>query len=289
MARRQTEKPSAKALLENLTQHLEPQPPVVAKRPEMTMEDPLRRAVFRWGAAASLGKLVDARIELEKSVIHDACFEKWTEDLWKHKSRPANPEINIEENGRVVVEAIFIVQERYTFDFPQVQPGQKLQDVVADDLSTRLAHKGMPEAEAKAVSARLVTEELTLKPKYYIDLDALSNGHFEGEGKNKTFVEATAQQQDIAARLLRLLPEHFSREELQILLPSKTKVAVKPGFLQRVTTYAQSLDQLKEIFSTVVPTCYPKLNSFGATEKERKEMQLAVASDILAESKEGGQ
>lgn len=286
---------SAKDLLSSLTAGKKPSKKVnaAATRPDLALTPELETAFERFAGAHALLDLVEARETQEKEFLNDGCFQMWTERLWKVKNRPANPELKIEKSGKVDIQGIYQVQERYTFNSPAVPDDKTLEEVVIESFAALFASSGMTPDAAEAAATNLVTSELTLSPKPIIDLDRLVNGHMEGEGKNRNFVEATANEQSIASKLIRMIKARtpkdlaavgcFTDEEEETLVEYKGQMVVKKGFLQRVCTYVNSLDQLRMVFSIIKPVKFPQAKKFADADSqdEKNRRLLGVACDIL--------
>ncbi len=291
-----TQGTSAKDLLSSLTAGKKPKAAKAdsrSNRPELGLTPSLEQAFINFAAADALAEEVDARIGREKDFLNDGCFKLWSETLWKCKNRPANPALNVEKNGQDDIQGIYQVQERYSLNLPVVPQDKTLAEAVTDKLAELFVVKGMSQEDAVAKASALVENELMLSPKPLIDLDRLVNGHWEGEGKNKTFVEATAFQQGVAAKLITMIrarrPKElidvgtFTDEEADELLEYKAQLKVKTGFLSRVCGYVNSLEQLRMVFSIIKPVYFPQSKKFAAsdTPDERNRRLLTTACDIL--------
>lgn len=290
-----TMKVSAKDLLSSLTAGKKPTKKVnaAATRPELALTPELETAFERFAGAKALLDLVEARETQEKDFLNDGCFQYWTERLWNQKNRPANPELRIEKDGKVDIQGIYQVQERYVFNAPVVPEDKTLEDCVIEEFVKLFTATGMSADDAQTNATNLVTQELTLTPKPIIDLDRLGTGHYEGDGKNKTFVEASAEEQAVASKLIRMLKERnpknlatigcFTDEEETLALEYKAQMVVKKGFLQRVCTYVNSLDQLRQVFSIIKPVKFPQAKKYADADSqdEKNRRLLAVACDIL--------
>lgn len=288
-----TQQPSAKDLLSNLTAGKKPKKTAAPSRPEMQLTPFLEEAFIRLAGADALDELVEARIKQAKELLNDGCFQLWSERLWKQRNQPANPQIKVEKDGSVDMEGIYMVVQKYTYNMQEVPPDKTLEEVVIKQLSDGFVATGMTQDEADTAATDLVTNELTLSPKPIIDLDKLVNGHYEGVGKDKTFVDASAQEQAVASKLIRMINARSQRElnevgcftddEQSLLIEYKAQIVVKKGFLQRVCGYVHSLDQLRQIFAIVKPIRYPMVKKFAAsgTPEEKNRRLLEVACDIL--------
>jgi hypothetical protein len=298
MATKPTKSPTqtqdAKSLLSSLTAGKKAQPkkseskPV---RPELALDQhpTLKEAFRRFIEAWAVEEIVDQRLVQEKAILNDGCFDIWTDGLWRGKTRPANPSLEIpNEKGQDDLVGLYQVQERYSLNLPQVPEGQELKDVVIEKLTEAFKATGMPDDEAADAASNFVNTELVLGVKPVVDLDRLTNGRWEGTGKNKSFIEATKDEQAIAAKVITLLQarsktdlasaECLSDEEMSQAVQFLPNVMVKPGFLNRVCSYVKSVDQLRCIFSVVRPTRFPQGRKFGASDTpEEKNRRLAAA------------
>lgn len=287
---------SAKDLLSSLIQGKKPTPKKTenrANRPALELTPALEQAFINLGAAEGLEELIESRIEREKDFLDDGCFKIWTEGLWKQKNRPANPTLEVSKNGRPDIQGIYQVQERYKLNAPEISQEKTLEEAVTDKLVDLLVGAGMPQKEAETKAGDLVANELVLNNKPIIDLDRLTNGHWEGTGKNKTFVEASQTEQAVASKLIKLIKArsnedlaaagHFTDEEAEELLELKPQVKVKTGFLTRVTNYVNNLDQLRIVFSIIIPVHFPQIKKFAAsdTAEEKNRRHLETAADII--------
>jgi hypothetical protein len=291
---------SAKDLLSGLTAGKKATPKKAdtkANRPELELSPALEQAFINFAAADALAEEVNSRIEREKDFLNDGCFQTWTKRLWKAKNRPANPALEVEKNGQPDIQGIYQVQERYTLNLPEVPDGKSLEKAVAEKLTDLFVATGMGQKEAEKKAAELVANELVLTPKPILDLDRLVNGHWEGEGKNKTFVEASAAEQLIATKVIRLMNARsvediqavadeiglLTDEEQEAALEYKPQLKVKPQFLSRVCNYVNSLEQLRVVFSIIKPVRFPQAKKFAAsdTPEERNRRLLSTACDIL--------
>jgi hypothetical protein len=290
-----SKKASAKDLLTSLTSGKKPtkKAAVASNRPDIDLDAPLAVSFERFAAADAVQEVVAARLTQEKEFLNEGCFKVWTERLWKSKTRPANPELKLEKNGQLDIQGIYQVQEKYVFNSPEIPVGQTLEQAVTTKFIELFTATGMRPEDAEKSANDLVTNELTLSPKPIIDLERLVYGHYEGESKNKTFVDATEAEQAIASKLIRMIKARsakelaaagtFTDEEEQALIEYKSQMVVKKGFLQRVCSYVHSLDQLRMVFMIIKPVKFPQAKKFAAsdTPDEKNHRLLDAFCDIL--------
>ncbi len=292
-----TKTASAKDLLSKLTAGKKPAKPASEARkdrPEMELRPELEEAAIRFAGANNLLKIVESAEETEKESLDQGFFEEWVNRLWKNRTRPANPAVKLlDDGGKVDVSMIFQVQERYVPNLPEPKPNQSVENATIEKLAESFANLGMKEKEALKAATSLVTNELDFTPKTSIDFGKLVNGHYEGTGKNRTFVEATAVEQAIASKVLQLLQcrsqeelaeaDPLTDEEAEQVIETKYSVVVKPRFLERVCGYVNSREQLAAIFMVIKPVRFPSHIKFAAsaTPEEYNRRLLAMAMEIL--------
>jgi hypothetical protein len=289
-----TKTKSAKDLLSGLTAGKKPTPKKAetSSRPEMELPAELEQTFKRFIGAHALCELVEARRDQEKAVLDVGCFDEWTERLWKSKARPANPSVKLDKDNKPDMSAIYQVQERYVMNFPAAE-GADPAEVAIELFQNMFSALGMKDSEALDSATRLVQNELDFTPKTTIDFNRLVNGHYEGEGKNRTWVDASDAEQTLASKVIALLNcrsakdavdcDFLTDEEQAQLIEVKLNVTVKPHFLQRVCSYVNSLEQLRAIFTVIKPVKYPSHVKFAASDTpENKNRRLySEAKDIL--------
>ena len=292
----QTQTNNAKSLLQSLTAKKPAKIGAVKKasRPELELPDDLEQIFETYAGFATLAEVIDARLVQEKQLLEEEAFDLWVEKLWKSKSRPANPSLKKQnEEGKTDISAIFQVHERYVFSLPEVPEDSTPTETAINLFINLFSGLGMSNNDAEVAATNLVNNELDFTPKTFIDFNKFINGHYEGDGKNKTFIEASSEEKSIAEKVLYLLQcrtaEDLSKakpltdEETSSLIEQKYNVLVKQGFLQRVFTYVNTLEQLKVIFSVVRPVRYPSHVKFADSDslESKNHRLLAVAKGIL--------
>jgi hypothetical protein len=275
---------SAKDLLSSLTKGKKPTGKAATpNRPEVELNPVLEHSFIRFAGASALAEEVKSRIDQEKEILNEGFFDQWTTNLWKTNRRPPNPAIEIKKNSQVDISGIFQVQDRASINVDQPQGEETLVDAAVRTITDVFVSIGTSEKDAKATAENLVSSEMNLTPKPVVDLDRLVNGEEKGEGKNRTFVEATEEQQALGAKLIQLIKDNFTDEEREELLSYIPQVNVKKGFLERICSYLQNEDQLKALLKIIKYTHFPQAKKFGAadTAQERNERLHGVAKDIL--------
>lgn len=290
---------SAKDLLSGLTAGKKAEPKKAAaapSRPELDLDNhpQLKDSFRRFMEAWAVEEVVDQRLTQEKALLNDGCFDIWAGNLWRSKSRPANPSLEIpNDKGQDDLVGLYQVQERYTLNLPQVPEGQELKDVVIENLAEAFKGTGMSDTDAADAADKFVNTELVLGVKPVVDLDRLTNGRWEGTGKNKSFIDATASEQAIAAKAITLFQARktadlsatdlFTDDEMSAAITFLPNVMVKPGFLSRVCSYVNTIDQLRCIFNVVKPVRFPQGRKFAAsdTPQEKNDRLAAAFKDMM--------
>lgn len=288
---------SAKELLSSLTIGKKAEPKKsVASRPELDLDayPNLKESFLRFMDAWAIDEIVDQRLKQEKGLLNTAFFKIWVEKFWKAKSRPANPSLSIpNDKGQDDLEGLYQVHDKPSLNLPQVPEGRELKDVIIENLAEAFKGTGMPDADAADAAEKFVSEELVLALKPVVDLDRLANGRWEGTGKNKNYVEATATEQEIAAKAITLFQARkiadlsvtalFTDEEMNAAITFLPNVMVKPGFFNRVCSYVTSLAQLQCIFDIVKLTNFVQGKKYAVsdTSQEQNVRKLAAFKDMM--------
>ena len=185
------------------------------------------------------------------------------------------------------------VQERFKINKPEVPDGKTLEEALIESFTDLFVGTGVPESEAESDAARLVNNEFDFTPKKTIDLTKLVFGHYEGEGKNRTWMDATEEEQALANKVITLLSARstgevtqadlLTDEESESVIEERDSLVIKKGFLQRVCTYVRSLDQLRSLFKIIKPVTVVSGKKFAQadTPEEQNRRKLEVAIDIL--------
>jgi hypothetical protein len=284
---------TAKQLLSNLTagKKAAPKTEKKATRPEMPLPSNIVENFQRMVCAHDLMEKVEARELAEKEIVNGFCYDFWVENLWKTKNRPANPVLRVDnKKNQPDCTSNFIVADKFTFNLPEVKDNQTLAEALIEKFIELFKATGMDQNEAEAAANGLVNNEFDLTPRPNIDFFRWLYGHYEGEGKNRTFVEATPEEQALGAKALAGLQcqkksefNPLSPEELSQLIELKNHVQVKKGFLERVCAYVHSLEQLKIVFMVAKPIFWQGQIKFAVSDTpEEKNRRLAQgAADIL--------
>lgn len=285
----------AKNLFNKMASKKKPTPKAAAKpsRPEMELTPAMEQMFIRFIGAYAVAEEIGKRADQEKANLDEGCLNFWIDRLWKQRSRPANPEIKIDKHGTLDMRAIFQVRDYLKIELPEIPDDKDAATVAAEQLTDVLVGTGMDEDEAAEAAKNLVANELDFTPSYTADFNKLMFGHYEGDGRNKTFIEATSQEQALANKAVALWNartkedlekcETLTDEECERLFVIKFSAVVKKGFFDRVCTYVKTVEQLRAIFKIIRPSRFPSHMKFAASDtNEERNRRLAIeALDIL--------
>lgn len=265
-----------------------------AKRPALPLTDAEKLNLKRFAAAYSVSKEVEARRDNEKAFLNTTCLNKWVDELWKTKNRPPTQFLSVDNaDGKPDVTANFIVSDKYSFNMPEVKEDETLAEAFTRKFVEIFTATGMDENEADAAAVSLVNSELDLAQRPHIDLFKWLVGHYEGEGENKVFKDASEEEKALGVKVLTNLQCRdknsfipLTDEEFATLVETKNHLDVKKGFLQRVCSYVKSVDQLKAVFTVIKPIVWPGQVKFGVSDNlsERNNRMWMEAKDILGVS-----
>ena len=180
--------------LDNLLKKAPKAKPQKTNRPEITVPDEVLEAFKRLVGADAVFHVAESRFDVEHETIKSLMLASFAEVLFKNGYMPANPRLTADKNGFPDLEGVFQVQTRYKITMPEEIDGNT---DVAVRLLSALFTAGLPEAKAK----ELIENEIDCQPRASLrPFNELVNGHYEGEGKNRTFVEASDDEKAVACR-----------------------------------------------------------------------------------------
>lgn len=239
--------------------------PADGARTRLTMPDNLTGDLTRRVMAKLIAKKAGARLDQLEPALNAAAFKDWCRRLWKSKTRPEKPYVEVEKNGRSDITANFIVQERFTpsnINIPPLKEGQTPARALAD----ALVDQGIEREDAE----RLVAQELDLvAEKACRNLKELLYGHYEG----RVFVDATPEEVRLGKKLFELLKAEFTTEEQKLLIRTEIRAKVKKDFFGRVPNYCHSADQVEAVFRVITPVFYFGGEEFGLNDDEATKIE----------------
>lgn len=252
-----------------------------SEKVKLELPDTLKPAFIRFAGQNLAYKTIEEIQEAEKAPLLDFAFNNFIDKLWAAKSRPATMEVEVKDDqGRLDSCANYIVQARFKITLPDPKDEETHDEAAIKAIAAALHATGVEKEDAEATATRFVNNELDLSKKAKIDLDKWSRGREEGKGTNKTWVEASPEERDMANRVLqRLMGDNdvvVTQEEIEKVVEFEYKPAVKPGFFERVATYAKCKDQLKVLFTFIKPTNFFSGVEFAKNSNPQEKIERQV-------------
>lgn len=255
--------------------------PVVQKstkkvRPTLDLTKEEREAFKDWATAKSLNDLTSTRELNLKEALKDDLLDHYIGVLWEQKAQPTNPALVAENKGQVDCEGIFIIQDRYRINMPQVNADESPASV----LLRTLVENGLSQDQAKTMIENEIDMQPQISLRSFRDLT-------EGSYVNKEWVPASDAEKEVGRKILAFVTGRevtpLTAAERALVVLNEPKTIVKKGFLERVCIYCSSKLQLANILKIIKPQESLKLNSFGQADslEGRKQRMLALSEEIL--------
>jgi hypothetical protein len=271
----------SKNLLNQLVKTKKPAAATKPDRPSVDVPDVVLKAFERLVGANAVLEVAEARKEVEAGLVNEEMLDLFAESLFKFGSTPANPKLQTEHNGRPDMTGIFQVQNRFKFNIPE--------DVNGDtDITNRLVFALESVGMGKVDALKLVEGEIDAAPVVTLrPFGELVNGHYEGEGKNKTFVEASDAEKAVGQKLLEFVTgtsaEPLTEDERNIAVRIVENIKVKEGFLQRLKGYCATKDVLRGVLKVITPVHFVSHMKLGVsdTPEQRQARLKLIAADLI--------
>jgi hypothetical protein len=305
-----TPAPSAKQLLGQLggTRVKKSTATAQSSNPEKMVPEHLRPTFVLYMDAYALSEKVEDRCVNAADELKVEFFKLWTADLWREKSRPGNPRFFVNNQaGRRDHACIFQVQDSFKLNLAKLtsedDPATKVERLNKALVDTFLS-VDMSNEDAESLAATLIEKEIEAADKRSIDLSRLIDGHWEGSGKNRTKVEPSVEEQELATRIITLLtsdrddmarlsqrefrdailPLLLTPEEKDVVVSIEEGITVRKGFLGRVFTYVKSHEELAAVLSVIEPKVSISTQEYAIpdTEGGRNVRKLAAAQEMFA-------
>lgn len=247
-------------------------------RPTMALPPEVEKLFLEWIPANNLKELVDSYEKEHKNELKDELFDLFVKTIWSLKKRPMNPTLQVSKNKKPDSSGTFIVKDSYKINYPEVPEGSSARGVIVDFLKSQ----GLSEANA----AKLVDDEISFVP--ITALHPLNELIF-GKKQGKDFVPPSDLQKNTAQKLLKILKEQFTAEERSLLIYTKQNTDVKKGFLERVTQYCNSEEELRKVLTNVIiPEDSLRAGEFAASDSfnEKKSRLIEVMESVIGEELE---
>lgn len=277
----------SKTLLNSLIKNAKKAPAPKQDRPTVDVPDNVIKSFRRLVGAKAVYEVAEARLEVESELVKEEMLDLFGETIFRNGSVPANPKLQTElADGRPDMSGIFQVQNRFKFNIPEDVNGNS--DVAVRVLFA-LEAVGMSTDNAQ----KLIDAEIDGSPVVRLrPFGELVDGHYEGEGKNKTFVEATAEEKAVGQKLLEFVSgtnsDPLTEDERAIAIRIEERIKVKEGFMQRLKGYCQTEDIVKGVLKVITPTHFVSHMKFGIsdTPEHRQTRLKAEASEIVGKAEE---
>jgi hypothetical protein len=239
-------------------------------RPALVLTPDAESTFKKFIPAKVLYDQFESNLTAVKDELKTQLFVLYAHTMWIQKSQPANPKLLVlNDKGKSDMESLYVIQAKF-----------KVQADSAEVATQLLVGVGLSQDNAE----KLVEHELDFTPFTGLrSFNELVKGHREGEG----WVEATPAEQAVAQKLMSLVMGQqvapITPEERQIILRNEPQVVVRDGFLERVTTYCESEEQVLGVFQVVQPVNYPKGAKFAVSDdaETRNKRLVAECANIL--------
>lgn len=232
---------------------------------ELVLDETAQLNFHRWNSAKHVFDFVEARKDNMAEEMKEYCLQAMADEIIKQGAFPGNPQISIaNSDGTPDESAIFQVQSRFVIKKGDDKPNE-------DTVIESLIDVGFGRSKAE----ELVANELDFTPSTYArPLNDLMEGHYE----DRNFIEATEVEKSagnkIAAFLLAdpagdakmVIVEPLTAAEREVTIRTAPKIVVKKGFLERLTTYAKTAQEVLAIFKVITPVCFLSSPKFGISD-----------------------
>lgn len=222
--------------------------------------------------AKQIFDIFESHLNIIKADLKSSVFGLWVDQMFAQKSKPVNPTLALNKNGKPDMSGVFIIQAKF-----------KVNATTAGEAFAALVEVGLSEKDAEA----LVTEEIDFTPHSALrSFNELVKGHRVEDG----WIDATEQEQAIAQKLMMFVmgneTEPITEAERALVLVNQPNIQVKHGFLDRVANYCKTVEQLHGVFTVIEPVAYAKGGKFGIsdTTPEIHTRLCNAAAEILGEN-----
>lgn len=279
---------AATEVLENLMANLPqatPSPKGKVLKWRFDFSNSEEQAFCRWIEAKTVSEPVMQRLEHTKDTLNEICLVKFAQKYFELRNKPSNPQLASLKDGKDDHTASWIFTDKFKFRLPEVPEGHDAKAVYI----SAFVDSGIHPTDAE----KLVHQELILNPVIGIKpLNDLLNGHF---GQGREFVPATEIEKSAGRKIAAFLSskngaafDPLTDEEKMAAIQRDSGVTVRPGFLERVCSYAKSSDDLLVIFRLICPVVYPSFAKFAINDSpvSQGDRKIQAAAEILGTSTE---
>lgn len=279
---------SVTEVLDTLVASLPPATPVAKGKQKWRIElgEEGREVFRRWIEAKVVSEPVMARLENAKDQLNDICLEAFVQKFLEARNKPSNPQLALTSGSSDDCTANWMFTDKFKVRLPEVPDGVDAKETFAQAF---VEAAGLDEDNAQ----KIVDTELLLNPVIGVrPINDLLSGHFSN---GREFVPATEVEQSAGRKLAAFLSatgdvklSPLTPEEKVAIIQRDNGVTVRAGFLDRVTNYVQTPEQLMGIFKLLVPVVYPAQPKFAINDSpvRQSERKIAAAADILGTAAE---
>lgn len=277
----------SKNLLDSLVKSSKKTPAPKQDRPTVDVPDSVLDSFKRLVGAKTVYEVAKSRLEVEGDLVNEEMLDLFAATVYRNGSVPANPKLQTElPDGRPDMSGIFQVQNRFKMNIPNDVNGNT-------DIPVRVLFALESGGMATDAAQKLIDAEIDGSPVVRLrPFGELVDGHYEGEGKNKTFVESTAEEKAIGQKLLEFVTGAASapltEDERAIAVRIEERIKVKEGFMQRLKGYCNSEDVVKCVLKVITPTHFVSHMKLGIsdTPEQRQNRLKAIAAEIVGKIEE---
>lgn len=263
--------------------------PAAPKQDRPTVDVPANvlESFKRLVGAKTVYEVAESRLEVESELVKEEMLDLFAETVFRNGAVPANPKLQTELNdGRPDMSGIFQVQNRFKVNIPEDVNGNT-------EIPVRVLFALEAVGMATDAAQKLIDAEIDGSPVVRLrPFGELVDGHYEGEGKNKTFVEASAEEKAVGQKLLEFVTgtasDPLTEEERAIAVTIEERIKVKEGFMQRLKGYCDSEDVVKGVLKVITPTHFVSHMKLGIsdTPEQRQNRLKAIAAEIVGKGEE---
>lgn len=238
-----------------------------ADRPELKLSKEDQAEFTEFVSVKELEAVVTARSKALGSSIEEKLMEAWTRLAFSIKGKPENPVVKVyTEDGTLDCESLFVVQNR----FKQLQIPDPQKPV--QSLTNLLISIGLDPKKA----AELVAAEIKFVPQ----VSVRSFNELVGE-------KASDAEKAVGTKILEFV-KSLSAEERALAIDKTPTVEVVDGFLNRLTHYVDTSEQLGAVLQVVPPVLSKPQAKFAmsASPVEKVERLQGVANKLIGERTE---
>jgi hypothetical protein len=234
------------------------------ERPTMPVPPAARLAFARLVPAKQIFEIAEKRMKVEQGIVNDEMITSYCEVLYTQGSRPTNPRLKVEKDGRPDMSGLFQVQEKWKLVYDKGDAPVKVRLVDA------LKKAGF----TAEIADKIVENEVNYQPMTVLrPLNELAQGN--------------AVERSAAAKVIALATggalEPFTFEERQAAITKIEDVWVKDGILDRVKAYVKSAAELRNLFRVIQPVHFVSHMKYAEsdTEEERTKRLADEARSLV--------